>query len=179
MMLFLFIVFKILLCFYAADFFTGFIHWLEDSFWSENTPVLGKWIIQPNELHHRKPTSFLAKNWWQSSYDAVIIGIIILVIAFLSKHLGWEIVLFVLFSISACQIHKYSHQPVSRLSLAVRFLQKARIIQDSSHHVKHHTGEKNTNYCLISPLLNPVLHKIHFWEFMGFILRPLFGKIRR
>ena len=179
MILFLLIAFKILLCFYAADFFTGFIHWLEDSFWTENTPILGKWLIQPNELHHRKPTSFLVKSWWQSSYDAVVIGIVILLIALLLKHLTWEISLFVLISISACQIHKYSHQPPSRLPVTVRFLQKARIIQDGQHHVKHHMGEKNSNYCLITPFLNPVLQKIHFWKLMEFILKPLFGKIRQ
>jgi plasmanylethanolamine desaturase len=174
----LLILLKIILCLYGADFFTGFIHWLEDTFWTEETPIVGKWLIQPNELHHQKPTAFLMNTWWQSSYDAIIIGFIILFIAQLTKHLTWEIALFILISISACQIHKYSHQPLSRLPAFIRFLQKIKIIQDSTHHVKHHTGEKNTNYCLITPFLNPLLRKTRFWEFLGVIFEPLFGKVR-
>lgn len=139
----------------------------------------GKWLIQPNELHHRKPTAFLTKNWWQSSYDAVIIGFIILVIAFIFKHLSWELILFIGFSISACQIHKYAHIPPGRLPAVVRFLQKYKIIQDCSHHMKHHMEGKHTNYCLISPFLNPVLGKIQFWHFMEFILRPVLGEQRK
>jgi ubiquitin-conjugating enzyme E2 variant len=173
------LIFKIGACFYAADFFTGCIHWLEDTFWTTETVFVGKWLIQPNELHHRKPTAFLTKNWWQSSYDAVIIGFIILVIAFIFKHLSWELILFIGFSISACQIHKYAHIPPGRLPAAVRLLQKYKIIQDCSHHVKHHMEGKNTNYCLISPFLNPVLGKIQFWHFMEFILRPVLGELRK
>jgi ubiquitin-conjugating enzyme E2 variant len=173
------LIFKILACFYGADFFTGCIHWLEDTFWTEETIIVGKWLIQPNELHHRKPTAFLAKNWWESSYDAIIIGIIILGISLMTRHLTWELGLFIGISISACQIHKYAHIPKGRLPATVRFLQKYKIIQDCSHHVKHHIEGENTNYCLITPFLNPVLAKLHFWRFMEFILKPVLGEVRK
>jgi plasmanylethanolamine desaturase len=173
------VILKIGACVYAADLFTGIIHWLEDSFWTEKTPLIGKWLIQPNELHHRKPTAFLAKNWWQSSYDAVMIGLVILGIAFFTGSLSWEFVLFIAVSISACQILKYAHIPVSRLPLIIRLLQKSMIIQDCTHHVKHHVSEKNTNYCLITPVLNPLLGKIQFWRFMEFMLKPVLGEVRK
>jgi plasmanylethanolamine desaturase len=175
----LFIPVQIYLIILGADLFTGIIHWIEDRFWTEKTPLVGKWLIQPNELHHKKPTAFLSKTWWQSSYDAVFIGVFILIIAFLFWQLTWEIVLFVLISICACQVHKYSHQPPSRLPVLIRFLQRSKIIQDSSHHVKHHIGEKNSNYCLLTPVLNPLLNRIHFWKFMEVILIPVFGEVRK
>jgi plasmanylethanolamine desaturase len=173
------VVLRIIGCIYAADFFTGFIHWLEDTFWTEETPVIGKWLIQPNELHHKKPTAFLAKSWWQSSYDALLIGLIILGIALWTGYLNWELGLFIGISISACQIHKYAHIPPGRLPAFIRLLQKFRIIQDCSHHVKHHMKESNTNYCLITPFLNPVLGKTHFWQLMEFILKPVLGEVRK
>lgn len=95
------------------------------------------------------------------------------------KNLCWELVLFIGISISACQIHKYAHIPPGRLPTAVRFLQKYKIIQDCSHHVKHHIDGKNTNYCLITPFLNPILSKIQFWRFMEFLLKPVLGELRK
>jgi plasmanylethanolamine desaturase len=171
--------FRAMISILAADFFTGFIHWLEDTFWKEETPFIGKWLIQPNELHHRKPSAFLSKNWWQSSYDAILVGIGILLIAFVLHRLNWELWLFVLVSINATQIHKFSHQPQTRIPAVVRFLQKIRLIQNSRHHVKHHMGTNNSHYCLITPLLNPVLDKTCFWKFMEFILEPILGKSRK
>ncbi|HEY4966401.1 MAG TPA: fatty acid desaturase CarF family protein [Puia sp.] len=173
------VVLKIGCSIYAADFFTGFIHWLEDTFWTEETPLIGKWLIQPNEQHHKKPTAFLEKNWWQSSYDAIIIGIAILGTALIFRHLTWELGLFVLVSISACQVHKYAHIPPGRLPAFIRLLQKFRIIQGCTHHVKHHMRENNTNYCLITPFLNPVLGKLQFWRFLEFILKPVLGEVRK
>lgn len=171
--------FRAVITILAADFFTGFIHWLEDTFWTEKTPFIGKWLIQPNELHHRKPSAFLANSWWQSCYDAILVGILILTAAFLLHDLSWELWLFVLVSINATQVHKFSHQPQSRLPSMIRFLQKIHLIQNSRHHVRHHMGENNSHYCLITPLLNPILDKIYFWKFMESILEPILGKSRK
>jgi ubiquitin-conjugating enzyme E2 variant len=172
------VTFRAIMVILAADFFTGFIHWLEDSFWTEETPFLGKWLIQPNELHHRKPTAFLTGNWWQSSYDAILVGVVILIVAWLLHHLNWEMWLFVLVSMNATQIHKYSHQSQSKLPRAIRWLQRMRIIQNSRHHVKHHQGIHNSHYCLITPIMNPILDITRFWKFAEYILKPLLGKTR-
>jgi ubiquitin-conjugating enzyme E2 variant len=163
----------------AADFFTGFIHWLEDTFWTEETPFLGKWLIQPNELHHRRPSAFLEKNWWQSSYDAIGVGTILVLITFLLHRLNWEIWLFVLISINATQIHKFSHQAQSKIPFIIRLLQNLRIIQNSRHHVKHHRGNNNSHYCLVTPILNPILDYLCFWKGMEKILEPILGKSRK
>jgi ubiquitin-conjugating enzyme E2 variant len=175
----LLITIKAILAILAADLFTGFVHWMEDTFWTEETPLIGKWLIQPNELHHRKPTAFLEKNWWQSSYDAVITALLILVAAYLLNQLNFMVWVFALTGCCATQIHKYSHQPKSRLPGVIRMLQKIRIIQDNRHHAKHHVGKKDTYYCLITPVLNPLLDRVHFWIVMQKILTPVFGKSRR
>ena len=170
---------RVIITILGADLFTGFIHWLEDTFWTEETPFIGKWLIQPNELHHRKPSAFLAKNWWQSCYDAVLVGVMILLIADLLHRLNWELWLFVLVSINATQVHKFSHRAQTKLPPIIRFMQKIRIIQNSRHHVKHHIGDNNSHYCLITPVLNPILDRTHFWKFMEFMLVPLLGKSRK
>ena len=44
-----------------ADFVSGFMHWLEDKLGEPDTPIIGKWIVQPNILHHHNPTAFVSK----------------------------------------------------------------------------------------------------------------------
>ena len=38
------------------------------------------------------------------------------------------------------------------------------MIQTREMHNKHHQGERNTNYCVMSNFLNPLLDKAQFWR---------------
>ena len=39
----------------AADFITGFLHWLCDTYFAEDTPIIGPAVIEPFREHHRDP----------------------------------------------------------------------------------------------------------------------------
>ena len=43
----------------------------------------------------------------------------------------------------------------------------------------HHSGEKNTRYCVVTPFVNPVLDRLGFWRGLERVLVPLFGAPRR
>lgn len=163
----------------AIDFVSGFVHWAEDTFGTEMTPVLGKWIITPNVIHHDDPVAFTEKNWLQSSWDLTLASGLIVLGAWLTGHLTWHIWLFAFIGANANQLHKYGHLPQSATPYPVRILQKARILQDAKHHGQHHIGEKNLAYCVVTPYLNPVLDRIGFWRGVEKVLVPVFGAPRR
>jgi len=46
----------------------------------------------------------------------------------------------------------------------VVFLQKSGLIISHEKHHKHHTGDFDTDYCIINGWMNPFLEKIDFWR---------------
>lgn len=159
------ILLKVIVIVLLADFVTGLVHWLEDSYWSPETPILGKWIVLPNLEHHKNGQAFLEKTWLQSSWDLLLVGILIITFAYFMNHLTWEVLLFVILSVNANQIHKWAH--ITRYKnkpKIIGFLQKIQILQTTQHHGQHHRKPNNTHYCTITNVLNPILDKIHFWR---------------
>ncbi len=59
------------------------------------------------------------------------------------------------------------------------WLQQLKILQTAREHAKHHRGEKNTHYCVITNYLNPVLEKIGFWKGMENGIERVAGIKRR
>lgn len=146
-----------------ADFVSGVVHWLEDVYAKPGMPLVHN-IAVNNELHHKKPRAFLVKNWWQSSYDVVIASVIILLIAWWMDALTWPLALFAVLTANANQIHKWAHQSTREKHPIVTTLQRLRILQTPRHHARHHSGQKNSHYCVMTNLLNPVLERIQFWR---------------
>ena len=155
-----------------ADFVTGFVHWLEDSFWTPDTPILGKWIVKPNLAHHKNGQDFLKKSWLESSWDLLIVGTLLILTSYFLKCLTWEVWLFSIIIINANQIHKWAH--ITRYQnkpKIVGFLQKIYVLQRTNHHGQHHRKPNNSHYCIVTNLLNPILDKILFWRALEYIFK--------
>src|SRR2546426_2572830 len=45
-----------------ADFLSGLAHWIEDSYFSPQTPLIGS-TIRKNVLHHSQPQAFVGNPW--------------------------------------------------------------------------------------------------------------------
>lgn len=166
------IVLKIIGVMLLVDFITGMVHWLEDSFWSPNTPVLGKWLVVPNLAHHKNGQAFLEKSWFESSWDLLIVGCIVILIAYLSNSLTWEVLLFSALIINANQIHKWAHMTRDKdKPVIIAMLQKLYVLQRTKNHGQHHRKPHLTHYCTVTNVLNPILDKIRFWRMLEFILR--------
>jgi ubiquitin-conjugating enzyme E2 variant len=167
------IVLEALLVLVLVDFASGFIHWVEDTFWVEQTPVLGSWLVGPNELHHRDGSAFVRNNWLQSSWDLLLAALAIVAVAWSLDALTWHVWLFAIVGANANQIHKWSHMRDADLPFLVRALQRCRILQSRADHAEHHCGEKNTAYCVITPYVNVVLDKLRFWRTLESVFVPL------
>jgi hypothetical protein len=173
------VILEVLLTILAADFLSGLVHWTEDTFWSVDTPLVGKWIVAPNNLHHKDGTAFLDKNWLQSSWDLTLLSGCIVVIAWMCGVLNWQVWLFAIVGANANQIHKWAHMKPAKLPMPVRILQRIKILQSFHHHANHHKQHKNSHYCLITNIANPILDGIKFWRGMEKIFVPIFGAPRR
>ena len=112
-----------------ADFVAGFVHWLEDAYGTEETPVIGPLMIKPNIVHHHYPRLFTKNNWWQSSWDLLLLGVVILSGAAWLGYLSWQLGLFVLININANQIHKWSHMTRAEVGPIVAFFQDIHVFR--------------------------------------------------
>ena len=162
-----------------VDFVSGLVHWAEDTFGEETTPIVGKWIVVPNVIHHSHPAAFLANSWLRSSWDLLAVGVVVAAGAWWLGSLTWSVWLFIALGVNANQIHKWSHTPAARLPAAVRILQRLHVLQGARHHAAHHRAEKNTAYCVITPFVNPVLDAMRFWRALERVTAPVFGAARR
>lgn len=151
----------------AADLVGGIVHWFEDTYVHSEMPVVGKLlgqVAEDNRLHHTRPRAFLSKTWWQSSWDITLLAALVLFGAWYIHHLTLAVWVFAVTVANANQIHKWSHQNPQEKGRLVHALQKMKVLQTVREHGKHHTGSKDSHYCVITNVLNPVLEKIYFWR---------------
>lgn len=146
-----------------ADFVAGVVHWLEDAYGTEDTPVVGPLLIRPNIVHHHFPRFFTKLSWWQSSWDLVLLGALGLGIAWWFDALSWQLALFTVVGVNANQVHKWAHRTRAENGPVISFFQDIYVLQGPRQHAIHHTDPKNTYYCPVTNVLNPVLEKIQFW----------------
>lgn len=157
-----------------ADFVSGFVHWAEDAYARPGMPLISK-IAEENLLHHRKPRAFLARNWWESSADLLAIGVVVLATAWWLDALDVWVVLFVLVAVNANQIHKWTHMNRREVPRVIGWLQRLYILQSPRAHARHHTGNKDSDYCVITHISNPLLEKIRFWRGLEWLVAKLTG----
>lgn len=162
-----------------ADFAAGVVHWLEDAYGSEDTPVVGALLIRPNIVHHHCPRYFTRLSWWQSSWDLLLLGALIIGGAAWADLLTWHVWLFVLLSVNANQVHKWSHMSRGEVGPVVAKLQDWRILLTPRQHALHHTDPKNTYYCPITNLVNPALEFIGLWPKLEAVIEALTGATHR
>lgn len=163
----------------AADFLAGLIHWLEDAYVREDTPLIGKYVARPNIVHHHYPRYMTRHTWWQSSADLVLLSVILVIIAWFAGHLTWEVWLFAILSANANEFHKWAHRSRKENGPIISFFQDIRLLQTAKHHARHHTDPKNSHYCTVTNFLNPVLDSICFWDRTEWVLARTIGLKRR
>jgi ubiquitin-conjugating enzyme E2 variant len=172
------IVMQIVVTVLLADLVSGTVHWLEDAYARPGMHWINK-IAEENLLHHARPREFLKKTWWQSSWDLMLAVIAVIAVAWIFDVLTWQVWLFSFLVANANQIHKWAHSSHAERGVVIRALQHVYLLQTPRHHARHHSGEKNTHYCVITNFLNPILEEVEFWKRLERINHALFGLERR
>jgi ubiquitin-conjugating enzyme E2 variant len=142
----------------AADFTAGLIHWIEDAYIREDTPLVGWLIGVPNTIHHHLPRRMTRNTWWQSNWDLLLVmGLLVGATAMLGC-LTWHVWLFAFVAGNANEVHKWSHRTRRENGRLISWLQDMRILQTPHH---------------------PVLDTLHFWEGLEWLLARVFSLKRR
>jgi hypothetical protein len=146
-----------------ADFVAGLVHWAEDAYGTEETPIVGPRLIRANIVHHHYPRYFTRLTWWQSSRDSAIGSAIVLALGAWLGFLGWQLWLFAIVTTNANQIHKWAHRTRAENGRLITFFQDIGVLLKPRNHAVHHSDPKNTYYCPATNLVNPILEVIRFW----------------
>ena len=177
----------------AADFATGLVHWLEDTYLTPDTTTgivpfdsYLRQVARDNDRHHSDPRSMLEYNWLENISTslppvAVISGMIEtgLWVGWLSDAWWWGLT--IILGGSGNVFHRFAHE---RGPVVVVWLQSAGVLQSREQHKRHHyTGQglkmtkldPLTDYCVITTLLNPVLDGMRWWRGLEWIIEKTTG----
>ena len=167
-------------CLYLlADVIGGVLHWAEDTLGRLETPVWGRLFVKPNILHHESPAAMLEARWLRSNGLTITIAALVVGLVSVNHGMSWQLLVLGLFGAMNQQVHRFAHARRSDLPRAVVLLQNLKVFQDARHHWVHHRKPNNRYFCVMSPLMNPLLEKIGFWFLLERLLVPIFGAPRR
>jgi ubiquitin-conjugating enzyme E2 variant len=149
-----------------ADFLGGVVHWWEDRVGDEAMPLIGRWVVAPNRLHHRDAMAFtrksvLVRNWTALALIGLVGGACLALF-------GPSVVLITALVGAAVtvEVHYQAHLPNTTppwLRSVLRPLWDIGLVQSPAAHNRHHE-RPDSNYCALTGWLNPVLTHVRLWE---------------
>jgi len=141
----------------AVDFLSGVFHWLEDSYARPETPVLGRFVVNPNIIHHHHPRDFVKSPFWHRNIVTAMLGGIVFVLAAATMGITWQLILLCGIGAFCNEFHCWAHRSAEENGAVITALHRLRILQTPRHHATHHTDPKNRAYCVLTNYTNPVL----------------------
>lgn len=175
-------IFPFFLGYIGADFISGFVHFLGDTFGTENTPVLGQSFIKPFREHHVDPKGMTKHDFVETSGNNCIVSIPALLAVYYFVDIKANLFTYSFYSFFSFlmiavfitnQIHKWAHE--DNPGKIISFLQRNNLILSPEHHQIHHTEPFDKYYCITVGWLNPFLYKIHFFESVKNLAYKVFG----
>ncbi len=159
----------------AADFVSGLVHWVGDTWGDERTPWLGARFIKPFRFHHAHPLDMLKSNFFTTNGDTALASLPFLLVAFAVPQASFPEALLALFLASVgawgmwtSQFHQWAHQKSP--SPPVAWLQRRGLILSPQHHQKHHKVPFVANYCIPTGWCDPVLQHLRFFQALEWLV---------
>ena len=89
-----------------VDFISGILHWSEDRYGSETTPLIGN-AIKKNILHHHRPRHITRITLWEAMGATVFIAFGIFAVGTLLGLFGWQLLLLSLLGMNVNTVHRW------------------------------------------------------------------------
>jgi plasmanylethanolamine desaturase len=163
----------------AADFVSGVVHWVGDTWGTDATPVLGKRLIRPFRFHHAHPLDMLKSHFFTTNGDTAMASLPFLLLPFaIPLSDGWLWVAVFVWSVGAwgmwtSQFHQWAH--TTHPPRMVRVLQRSGLILSRRHHTRHHKEPFVRNYCITTGWCDPLLTRVRFFEVAEWAVTKLTG----
>lgn len=162
-----------LLGYLVADVVSGIVHWFCDTFFHDDTPLIGRAFIQPFREHHVDPLAITRHDFFEVNGNTclALLPVVTLVLLVGQPRPGEAVpalfaqtvaLAFALATFATNQFHKWAHQ--EQPAAAVRWLQRTGLILSPAHHRSHHCRSYRQAFCITAGWLDPVLDRARVFE---------------
>lgn len=160
-----------------ADFGTGVYHFSVDNYGSKTTPVVGA-QIEAFQGHHEEPWTITYRDFCNNCFPTCLATMPFLIAFELFMPspyvLLWAVVACT--GIAFCQeFHKWSHTLRSQCHPFINWLQDCGLLVARKAHLRHHKRPFETNYCIVTGHMNPILDRTGFFFGLAAIITRITG----
>lgn len=141
----------------AADLCSGVVHWMADTWFREDTPLLGSVVIRAFREHHRDPGAIARRGLLETNgYNALVCLPVLAALcgrpapepgALAAVALEATVLATLLGVLATNQFHKWAH--AERVPRGAAWLQRRGVILSARRHALHHR-EPDRGYCVTS-----------------------------
>jgi plasmanylethanolamine desaturase len=174
----------VLLGYLMADFVSGFVHWMADTWGSANMPAIGKAFVRPFREHHVDEKAITRHDFIETNGNNCLISVPVAIMCVAMPHtstawvfLAGALGSMIFWVMATNQFHKWSH--LDHPPALISFLQRVHLILPPAHHQIHHTAPYNKYYCITVGWLNKPLMMIAFFPTLERIVTWATGLLPR
>ena len=145
----------------AADAASGLTHWFCDTFFREDTPVIGRLLIHPFREHHRDPAGMTRHGFLELTGNSALGLLPVMAAAVLGRGPKALDAFFAAFGAALFAtnlFHKWAH--AERTPAWIRALQACRLILHPAEHAVHHRPPHKGAYGVTHGWANPLLNRV-------------------
>jgi ubiquitin-conjugating enzyme E2 variant len=144
-----------------ADVASGVTHWFCDTFFAEDTPVIGRVLIHPFREHHRDPAGMTRHGFLELTGNSCLAMIPILTMTVRRPAvlvLDAALLAFALALFATNLFHKWAHE--ERVPGWIEWLQRRRLILSPDLHAAHHRPGSRVAHAVTNGWMNPLLDRL-------------------
>jgi len=174
----------VLLGYLQADFVSGFVHWMADTWGSSTMPAIGKAFVRPFREHHVDEKAITRHDFIETNGNNCLISIPVAIMCVAMPHtsstwvfLAASLGSMIFWVMATNQFHKWSH--LDNPPAVIAFFQRVHLILPPAHHQIHHTAPYNKYYCITVGWLNKPLMMIAFFPTLERIVTWATGLLPR
>ncbi|HMB52895.1 MAG TPA: fatty acid desaturase CarF family protein [Thermoanaerobaculia bacterium] len=167
---------------YLADLGSGLLHWGFDTWFDADVTFVRRMVLQVRE-HHIHPSRIFLISFKQDagtlSWIALLVTAPVLAWALVGGGTAswWALATMVVFDpllVFMLEFHKCGHRPAG--PWWVKALQKARLVLPVRHHLTHHSGNHDVNYCIINGWADVTLGRLGLFRGLEWSIERLTGE---
>jgi hypothetical protein len=169
---------------FVADFVSGLLHWGFDTWFDDGVRPLTRMVYIVRE-HHLRPARIFRYRLRDEAGLLSWFGIGVAAPLYGAAHLRHEPATKQRLGLAAAgvtvatqvtlmlEFHKWGHR--ARRGRAVRLLQGAHLLLSPETHLRHHAGDHDSNYCLITGIADQTLGRIGMFRALEKLVTALTG----